>query len=124
MSATKIALRASKAALDRKDHDEAVEQAKKVLEVDADHYHAYVSLFQMRMDLLNLLNRNIFLGLALDQKNLFEESERAYRVAAASKPDEALSWQGLIALYEKQSAAKLEGYHQAAIHLAKIYMTG
>lgn len=124
MSATKIALRASKAALDRKDHDEAVEQAKKVLEVDANHYHAYVSLFQMRMDLLNLLNRNIFLGLALDQKNLFDESERAYRVAAASKPDEALSWQGLIALYEKQSAAKLEGYHQAAIHLAEIYMTG
>lgn len=124
MSATKIALRASKAALDRKDHDEAVEQAKKVLEVDADHYHAYVSLFQMRIELLNWLNRNIFLGLALDQKNLFEESERAYRVAAASKPDDALSWQGLIALYEKQSAAKLEEYHQAAIHLAEIYMSG
>ena len=124
MSSTKIALRASKAALDRKDHDEAVEQAKKVLEVDAGHYHGYVSLFQMRIELLNVLNRNIFLGLALDQKNLFEESERAYRVAAASKPDDALSWQGLIALYEKQSAAKLEEYHQAAIHLAEIYMTG
>lgn len=124
MSTTKAALRASKAALDRKDHDEAMEQAKKVLEVDADHYHAYVSLFQICMDILNLLNRNIFLGLALDQKNLFDESEQAYRVAAASKPDEALSWQGLIALYEKQSAAKLEEYYQAALHLAKIYMTG
>lgn len=124
MSSTKTALRASKAALDRKDPDEAIEQAKKVLEVDADHYHAYVSLFQMRIELLNLLNRNIFLGLALDQKDLFEESERAYLVAAASKPDESLSWQGLIALYEKQSAAKLEEYHQAAIHLAEIYMTG
>lgn len=53
MSATKIALRASKAALDRKDHDEAVEQATKVLEVDADNYHAYVSLFQILLDLLN-----------------------------------------------------------------------
>lgn len=124
MSVIKVALRASKAALDRKDHDEAEEQAKKVLEIDADNYHAYVSLPETRMDLLNLFNRNIFLGLALDQKNLFDKSEQAYRAAATSKPDEALAWQGLIALYEKQSAAKLEEYYQAALHLAEIYMIG
>lgn len=124
MSVTKTALRASKAALDRKDYDEAEEQAKKVLEVDADNYHAYVSLSQTGVDLLNLFNRNTFLGLALDQKNLFDKSERAYRAAATSKPGEALAWQGLIALYEKQSAAKLDDYHQAALHLAEIYMIG
>lgn len=123
MSATKVALRASKAALDREDHDEAVEQAKKVLELDADHYHAYVALCQIRMDLLNLMNRNIYLGLALDQKNNFDESEQAYRIAAASNSKETLAWQGLIALYEKQSAVKLEEYHQASLHLAEIYMT-
>lgn len=123
MSVTKIALRASKAALDRRDYDEAEEQAKKVLEVDADNYHAYVSLPQTGVDLLNLY-RNTFLGLALDQQNLFDESEQAYRVAATSKPDEALAWQGLIALYEKQSGAKLDEYHQAALHLAEIYMIG
>lgn len=124
MSVTKIALRASKAALDRKDYDEAEEQAKKVLEVDANSYHAYVSRHQTGMNLLKLFNRNIFLGLALDQKNLFDKSEQAYRAAAISKPDEALAWQGLIALYEKQSAAKLDEYYEAALHLAEIYMIG
>lgn len=124
MSTTKTALRASKAALDRKDHDEAVEQAKRVLELDADNYYAYVSLPQVPVGLLNLLNRNIFLGLALEQQNLFDESENAYRAAATSKPDEALAWQGLTALYEKQTPAKLEEYHQAALNLAEIYMAG
>lgn len=124
MSVIKVALRASKAALDRKDYDEAEEQAKKVLEIDADNYHAYVSLPRTRVDSLNLLNRNIFLGLALDQKNMLDKSEQAYRAAATFKPDEALAWQGLIALYEKQLAAKLEEYHQAAFRLAEIFMIG
>ncbi len=42
MSAIKIALKASKAALDRKDYNEAVEKANKVLETDPNNYHAYV----------------------------------------------------------------------------------
>ena len=42
MSVTKTALKAAKAALDRQNYDEAIEQAKKVLAVDPNNYHAYV----------------------------------------------------------------------------------
>ena len=66
--------------------------------------------------------RNVFLGLALEKQSLNDDSEKAYRSATESKPTEALAWQGLISLYEKQMELKLDAYHQAAIHLAEIYM--
>ena len=44
MSSTRAALKAAKAALDAHKYNEAVEQAKKVLEFDSDNYHAYVDV--------------------------------------------------------------------------------
>ncbi len=65
---------------------------------------------------------NVFLGLALDKKNHYEGSEKAYNAAAKIKENGALAWQGLITLYEKQSGEKLNEYHDAAIHLAELFM--
>lgn len=62
------------------------------------------------------------MGLALDKQNFNDDSETAYRSASKSKPTDALAWQGLITLYEKQTQMKVDEYHQAAIHLAEIYM--
>jgi superkiller protein 3 len=54
--------------------------------------------------------------------NRYEESLQAYKLAIGAKPNEALAWQGLISLYEKQAGKRLDDYHEAAIHLAEIYM--
>lgn len=107
MSVTKAALKAAKVALDKQEYDEANEQARKALAIDPNNYHA-----------------NVFLGLALDKQNSNDDSEKAYQSATKSKPTEPLAWQGLITLYEKQMQMKLDEYHQAAIHLAEIYMEG
>lgn len=50
------------------------------------------------------------------------DSEHAYKLAIQSRPKEALAWQGLISLYEKQAGKKLPEYHQATTDLAEIYM--
>ncbi len=65
---------------------------------------------------------SVFQGLALDKKNQYEESEKAYDAATKIKGDDALAWQGLITLYEKQAGQKLNEYHNAAIHLAELFM--
>ena len=65
---------------------------------------------------------NVFLGLALEKQNQDDESEQAYNVAAKAKPSDPLVWQGLITLFEKQGGLRLREYHDAALHLAKIYM--
>lgn len=65
--------------------------------------------------------RNVFLGLALDKLDHNDESEKAYHAAAKIKDADALAWQGLINLYDKQEDKKLDEYEQAAIRLAKIY---
>ena len=65
---------------------------------------------------------NVFLGLALDKKNQYDGSEKAYNAAATIKGNDALAWQGFITLYEKQAAKKLNEYHNATIHLAELFM--
>jgi superkiller protein 3 len=62
------------------------------------------------------------LGLALEKQGKNEESEEAYMEAAKSKAADALVWQGLIALYEKQNGNKVDEYGQSALHLAEHYM--
>ena len=42
MSTTKAALKAAKAALDAREYNDAIDQAKKVLGSDSNNYHAYV----------------------------------------------------------------------------------
>ena len=105
MSAVKTAIRAAKAAIDARKYQEAQNEAKKVLSADPKSYHA-----------------NVFLGLALDKQNENEASEVAYKAAIDVKGRDALAWQGLVALYEKQTGNKLDDYHDAALCLAEIYM--
>lgn len=66
--------------------------------------------------------RHVFLGLALDKQDRIDESEKVYVRAADIKSKDALAWQGLIALYEKQAGKKLDEYRKAAIQLAEIFM--
>lgn len=65
---------------------------------------------------------NVFLGRAYEKSGFNENSERAYKSATQSRPKEALAWQGLISLYEKQASKRLDEYHQAASSLAEIYV--
>ncbi|KAI9800229.1 MAG: hypothetical protein M1825_004213 [Sarcosagium campestre] len=105
MSSTKASLKAAKAALDEGNYDEAVIQARKVLAVDANNYHA-----------------NIFLGLALDKQNHDQDAELAYLAATKIKDGDVLAWQGLVSLYERIGVSKLDRYGDAAIKAARIYM--
>ena len=105
MSATKAALKATKAALDAHEYQDAIEQANAVLTADPTNYNA-----------------NVLLGLAYEKQRHYEASETAYRAALRLKDKDPLAWQGLVALYEKQASTKLGGYHDAVIHLAEIFM--
>lgn len=69
-----------------------------------------------------MIRSNVFLGLAYEKSGFHESSEQAYKLAIQSRPKEALAWQGLISLHEKQAGTKLDEYHQAAISLAEIYI--
>ena len=66
---------------------------------------------------------NVFFGLSLEKQEKNGESEKAYKVAAASKGSDPLAWQGLITLYEKQGNKKIDDYRIAALHLAEYYMS-
>ncbi|CRK20854.1 hypothetical protein BN1723_012171 [Verticillium longisporum] len=84
--------------------DDAVQKATDFLGNDPKNYQA-----------------NLLLAFALDKKSKFDEAEKAYRAAAALKPQDSQAWQGLIKLYEKQGPQKISGYKQAALSLAEIW---
>ena len=105
MSATKSALKAAKAALDAHKYEDAIEHVNSVLAADPRNYNA-----------------NVFLGLAYEKQNQYEASEKSYRAALKLKDKDPLAWQGLVTLYEKQAGQKLGEYHDAAIHLAQVFM--
>jgi superkiller protein 3 len=90
-SFTKGKLKASREAIQAKDWEKAVEEAKQVLEYEAGNYNAYV-----------------FQGLALLNLKRYDESEEAYRAAIRSQPVQLLAWQGLERFYtEKKEWEKL-----------------
>ena len=64
----------------------------------------------------------MFLGLALDKQDKFDEAEKAYNVAVKSKANDYLAWQGLITLYEKQANKKIDEYGDAALRLAELFV--
>ncbi|KAL9099704.1 MAG: hypothetical protein Q9163_004838 [Psora crenata] len=105
MSSVKIALRAAKSAIDACKYEDAIAEAHNALSADPNNYHA-----------------KVFLGLALDKLNQNEASEEAYRAAINIRGQDALAWQGLVALYEKETSEKLDDYHHAALRLAEIHM--
>ncbi|KAL9941622.1 hypothetical protein ACHAP6_008096 [Verticillium nonalfalfae] len=84
--------------------DDAVQKATDFLGNDPKNYQA-----------------NLLLAFALDKKSKFDEAEKAYRAAAALKPQDSQAWQGLIKLFEKQGPQKISGYKQAALSLAEIW---
>lgn len=65
----------------------------------------------------------MFLGLAQDKLNNYDEAERAYTAASKIKPDDRTAWQGLIKLYEKQGDSKLDRYNDAVVKLGHIFAT-
>lgn len=65
--------------------------------------------------------RNVFLGLALDKLNNNDDAEKAYLAATRAKEGDKTAWQGLVGLYEKQGADKLEAYREAVINLCQIF---
>ena len=65
---------------------------------------------------------HVFLGRALEKLDHNDDSEEAYKVAVGTKKTDALAWQGLVGLYEKQAGRKLDDYHDAAVRLAEIHM--
>ena len=65
---------------------------------------------------------HVFLGLALEKQDKNEDSERAYDAAAKIRGDDALAWQGLVTLYEKQATKKIDEYRNAALRLAEVFM--
>ncbi|KZF21824.1 putative translation repressor/antiviral protein Ski3 [Xylona heveae TC161] len=105
MSGVKAALKAAKSALDAQNYEEAVTQARIVLDIDAQSYHG-----------------NVFLGLGLARQNQNEKAITAYETAARIKPTDPLAWQGLITVYEGQQGKKIDEYRECAVKLAEIYM--
>ena len=65
---------------------------------------------------------NVFLGRALEKLGQDKDSEEAYKIAIGIRDGDALAWQGLVGLYERQAGKKLDEYHDAAIRLAEIHM--
>ncbi|KAF2096368.1 putative translation repressor/antiviral protein Ski3 [Rhizodiscina lignyota] len=104
MSNIKAALKAAKSALDAKNWNEAAVRAQEVLAVDQNNYFAY-----------------LFLGLACQQTNQLDESEKAYNSATRIKPEDPQAWLGLRELYGGQGPKKVSEYINVGVKLAEIY---
>ncbi|CAM1503836.1 Fc.00g014270.m01.CDS01 [Cosmosporella sp. VM-42] len=104
MSGSKAILKAINDAIRQQKFDDAITQAQDFLKKESKNYQAH-----------------IFLAFALDKKAKFDEAEDVYRSATWLRPHESQAWQGLIKLFEKQSAKKLSEYQQAVVSLAQIY---
>ena len=110
----------------RDKYEDAIEQARTVLRTDSKklscvYSRTYCPYF-VGGETDSAASSNVFLGRALEKLNWNEESEEAYRTAIGIKSKDALAWQGLVGLYEKQSGKKLDNYHDAAIRLAELHM--
>jgi cytochrome c-type biogenesis protein CcmH/NrfG len=102
---TKTALKAAKAAIEKKDWDEARTQAAAVIEKDPKSYFAY-----------------LFLGRANHGLSRFDEAAKAYHDATKLKPEDPQAWLGLRAMYEGLKNAKVDENIDIGLELATIYM--
>ncbi|KAG0253953.1 Superkiller protein 3 [Actinomortierella ambigua] len=84
MSSTKINLKNAREALGKKDYNDALKWAQKVLDWESSNYNALV-----------------FAGLAHQNLGNVKEGEAAYKKAIENNPDMPLARQGLINFYEK-----------------------
>ncbi|OSD01253.1 TPR-like protein [Trametes coccinea BRFM310] len=97
-------LKAAREALSKQDNEKARDSALGVLEFEPDNYNA-----------------NVFLGLAYLRLGELEKSEQAYRKAIDLNPEQALAWQGIMQLYEKQE--NWEEYVKTLRKIARLYAT-
>jgi superkiller protein 3 len=107
MASTKAALKAAKAAIDAKDWDAAISQARTVLSSDPQNYFA-----------------TLFLGRAYDKQGKVAQSAKAYEDATKIKPDDEHAWVGLQTLYEGQGTNGIDGYITASLKLAEVLAEG
>jgi superkiller protein 3 len=101
---SKAALKAVKTSIDRKDYQEAAERATALVKQDPNNYGAL-----------------LYQGFAYDNLDQVEQSESAYNKANLLKPTDPQALKGLITLYEKHGAEKLDHYHNVAQTLALLY---
>ncbi|KAL4870777.1 hypothetical protein BDV12DRAFT_43928 [Aspergillus spectabilis] len=101
---SKSALKEIRTALDSKNFELAADKAKALVKEQPKNYHA-----------------NVFLGLAHDKLNNYNEAEKAYLAATRIKSDDKTGWQGLISLYEKQGNQKLEQYLDVVLKLGQVF---
>jgi cytochrome c-type biogenesis protein CcmH/NrfG len=102
---TKTALKAAKAAIEKKDWEEARAQATAVIEKDPKNYFAY-----------------LFLGRANQGLSRFDEAAKAYHDATKIKPEDPQAWLGSRAMYEELKNAKVDENIDVGLELATIYM--
>jgi superkiller protein 3 len=105
--ASKAALKAIKASIDSKDYSGAAEKATALVKQDSKNYGAL-----------------LYQGFAYDHLDQVELSEGAYSKANLLKPADPQALKGLITLYEKHGANKLDQYHDVARNLALSYAEG
>lgn len=105
--ASKAALKAIKASIDGKDYSGAAEKAAALVKQDPKNYGAL-----------------LYQGFAYDHLDQVEQSEGAYNKANLLKPTDPQALKGLISLYEKHGAKKLDQYHEVARNLALLYAEG
>lgn len=61
------------------------------------------------------------MGLAQDKLGRPDQAEKAYIAATRIKDNDKTAWQGLINLYERQGANKIDAYREATLKLGQIY---
>ncbi|RMZ74970.1 hypothetical protein DV737_g5557, partial [Chaetothyriales sp. CBS 132003] len=102
--ASKGAVKAIKACIDKQEYQKAVDLAVDVTKHDPKNHTAF-----------------LFLGFAHEKLGNIDPAEKALSSAASLKPQDAQPLKGLVSLYEKQGSLKLDQYHQAVHQLARIY---
>ncbi|RMZ89779.1 hypothetical protein DV736_g2986, partial [Chaetothyriales sp. CBS 134916] len=103
--ASKSAVKAIKACIDKQEYQKAVDLAVDVSKQDPKNRTAF-----------------LFLGFAHEKLGNIDAAEKALISAASLKPQDTQSLKGLVSLYEKQGSLKLDQYHQAVHQLARIYV--
>lgn len=121
MSSTKAQLKSIADSVKQSKWEETIQKSRDFLDRDPKNHQAYVTSISHVTITYSSSCRTIFLAFALDKKNRLDEAEEAYKNATVLKPQDSQAWQGLIKLYEKQGAAKIPTYQQAAVSLAGIW---
>lgn len=102
--ASKSALKSIKALLDQQQYQKAADEAQQLVKQDSNNHTAL-----------------LFLAVAQENLEEFENAEKALTSASKLKPLDAQAYKGLIKLYEKQGHSQLDQYHNVVQILAQIY---